>query len=90
MIFEAIFLAIQWALQSIFSLLPDLPDAPAFLTTGADFVSTLVGQGVGLVSFVYGTELTIFIFTATIAILNFENFYKLTMFIWRKLPFGSS
>lgn len=77
-------------LKAILSVIPSLPPLPQFISTAIDWLASLMGNVVGLFSYIYTPVIFIFAITAVMVTLNMKNIYHFIMFIVRKLPIGSS
>jgi hypothetical protein len=90
MIIEFFLGVIGGFLKLVFGVLPSIPPMPAWVDTSLDFFTTIILQGVGLVSYLYTPQLMIFLFTTLLVLINFEYVYHSVLWIVRKLPFNVS
>lgn len=72
----------------VFSILPDVPAMPMWVSDSLDAFMTVVLDGVALVSYLYSPLILAFIFTTAVVIINFEYLYRSTMWIVHKLPWS--
>jgi len=86
MIFTAFLTLLIVPITIIIGYLPDLPDMPSAITTSASVVITYVGQAFGLLSLWFSTPLVVAMAVSAIALMGFEYFYHLTMWVLRKIP----
>lgn len=85
MIIEGILTVFSFLLEFLLGLLPNLPSLPASITDGIDTLFDSVTGVIGLISYLYTPVLTIFVFTAVLVLLNFDNVYKLVLWFYHKV-----
>jgi len=89
MILEFVLSVVGTVLRALFGVLPDLPEAPAWLTTTLDTFIGSVMSGVAFVSYIMTPTIFIFVLSTFLVLLNFEYIYHLVLWIIKKLPIGS-
>lgn len=85
MITEAIFNAFSIVIQTLLGLLPNIPNMPQPVTDSINTIIDLVGQTIGLISYIYTPIVLVFVFTLFIAVLFFDNIYKLVLWVYHKI-----
>lgn len=85
MITEAILSGFYSVVTTILSLLPDIPQIPNEISNGLSMITSLIGQTVGTISYLYTPWVLIGVFTILIAIINFEMIYKLVLWVYHKI-----
>lgn len=69
----------------IIGLFPNLPAMPAQITSGTNGVITIIGNTVGVISYIYTPFILTTVFVILIAIINFDVIYKLVLWIYHKI-----
>lgn len=73
------------ALKLIFAWI-DIPDAPSQVQTVIDQMFVYMKSGVGLLYILFDMDLVKVMLPLVLIVANFEEVYKLVMFVLRKIP----
>lgn len=87
MIFEALWNTFVTVTQTLFSILPSLPDTPSALETASNAVTGYLAPGVYILRYIFTTALLNIALGVFLAVFVFERGYTTIMFVLRKLPF---
>lgn len=90
MITSVILQALFGMVQIILWIFPDVPPMPEGIVSGTDYIIALIGQMIGVVSYILSPTILIFSLTTILIIINFESIYHLLQWVVRKLPIGSN
>lgn len=85
MITEAILNGFQAVVQVLLFLLPNLPQMPVGIQSAMNMIVDLIGNTVGVISYIYTPVVLIFVFTLLLAILGFDFIYKFVMWVLHKV-----
>lgn len=85
MIVEVLLNVFKSVIEFSLSILPNIPQFPSAITDSTTYIISLVGGAVGLVSYLFTPYLTVFAFTMFLVILNFDNVYKLSLWVLHKI-----
>lgn len=85
MITEAILNGFQAVVQILLFLLPNLPAMPSGIQSAMQMIVDLIGNTVGVISYIYTPIVLIFIFTFILAILGFDFIYKFVLWVLHKI-----
>jgi len=85
MITEGILNVFNSVIQFILNLLPSIPQMPSPIVVALNTIVSLISDTVGVISYIYTPVMLIFVFTLFIAVLAFDNIYKLAMWILHKI-----
>lgn len=85
MITESILSALSAVVTFVLGLLPSLPAFPPEVQSALNQFATVVGDVVGVISYLYTPTILILAFTILIAVINFEAIYKLALWVYHKL-----
>lgn len=88
MIFNVLFGAISTLIQTVFGVLPELPDMPTGITNALETATDFIIYGVRVISSMIGWEFMLIVMPILIILANFNWIYHLTIWILRKLPIG--
>lgn len=80
---DMIFGFVNW----IFDLLPDLPQAPASITSVISTFEVLLGDCLGIVSFFIRLDTVILILGYYFVLMNFEEIISVVKWVLKKIPF---
>jgi len=84
MITEFILSGFQTVVQSVLSLIPNLPAMSDAIWDGTTSIISTIHQAVGMIAYLYTPPIAVFVFTIILAILLFDPVYKLVMWILHK------
>jgi len=85
MIIEALLNSINFTLQFLLGILPNIPGFGDTLLDSLDYFVSLVTGVIGLISYLFSPVLVIFSFTAILILLNFDNVYKAVLWFIHKV-----
>jgi len=85
MITETILQGFYSVITFILGLLPDLPDIPTEVQDAISGFTDIIGDVVGLISYLYTPTIFILVMTILIAVINFEVIYKLVLWVYHKI-----
>lgn len=88
MILNVFFGAISALIQTVFGILPDLPDMPTGITNALDVASDVVVFGTRFLAYYIGGTFLLILIPILIIYANFNWIYHLVMWIIKKLPIG--
>lgn len=88
MIISLILVSLGGLFNSVFGLLPDIPNVPDSLVSIVDKFFDLIFDNSGLVSFFLPINVVKVALPIAIVIIEFEHIYSLVMWIIKKLPFS--
>lgn len=86
MIIETILNLLKFLLTTIFGILPDLPDMPAAIADGITSFLDIIFDNVGLLGVFIPISTIKVVIPIVVLIMNFDDIYKLVMFIIKKIP----
>lgn len=86
MLIELLLDLIQNIFTFIFTLLPNIPQVPASITTPINSFFDFIFNNAGIIGVFVDINLMKTIVPLTILVVNFDNIYKLIMWIIRKIP----
>lgn len=86
MIVEAVLNLFANAIKLIFAWI-DIPAAPEEITSIIDQMVTYMESGMGLLYIFFNMNLVKIMIPFVLIVANFEEVYKLVMFVLRKIPF---
>jgi len=69
----------------IFSILPDLPPFPSEITDGINDFVGMIGDVVGVISYLYTPTIFGIVLGLILAILTFEQVYHLALWVYKKI-----
>lgn len=87
MIFEAILNMFTTLIQTFFSVLPSLPEAPPELTTASDAILSYAGSGVYFLRYLFSDVLLGICLSVFVAVLVYERGHSTIMYVLKKIPF---
>lgn len=85
MITEAIMNGFQASVNIILAMLPPIPAMPSGVQSALDYIVDVIGQVVGVISYLYTPVVFVFVITAILAILSFDFIYKFVLWILHKI-----
>lgn len=88
MIFNVFFAAVSVLIQTVFGILPDLPDMPVGITNALEIASDVVIFGTRFISYYVGGAFLSILIPILIIFANFNWIYHLVLWIIKKLPIG--
>lgn len=88
MIFNVFFAAISTLIQTVFGILPDLPDMPVGITNALETVRDFILYGVSVLGSLLGWTFLLIVLPILIVLANFNWIYHLVLWILKKLPIG--
>lgn len=88
MIINIFLTAIMTIAQTLFDILPDLPDMPAGITNALDVLPDVIRFTSRLVVMFVGRTFYLVVLPLIILLINFNWIYHGTMWLIRKLPIG--
>lgn len=88
MILNVFFGAISALIQTVFGVLPDLPDMPAGIVTALDTIPEMVRFGSRYLSYYIGSTFMLVMIPILIILANFNWIYHLVIWVLKKLPIG--
>ncbi len=86
MIIETILNLLKFLLTTIFGILPDLPDMPGAIVDGITSFLDIIFDNVGLLGLFVPISTIKVVIPIVVLIMNFDDIYKLVMFIIKKIP----
>lgn len=86
MIIETILNLLKFLLTTIFGILPDLPDMPTAIADGITSFLDIIFDNVGLLGVFIPISTIKVVIPIVVLIMNFDDIYKLVMFIIKKIP----
>ncbi len=86
MIIETILNLLKFLLTTIFGILPDLPDMPEAIVNGITSFLDIIFDNVGLLGLLVPISTIKVVIPIVVLIMNFDDIYKLVMFIIKKIP----
>ncbi len=86
MILESVFNLFKSAIKLIFAWI-NIPAAPEEVTTVIDTMITYMHSGIGFLFLFFNMDLVKIMIPFVLIVANFEEVYKLVMFVLRKIPF---
>lgn len=87
MIIELLFGLLKGFVMIVLNLFDLLPALPLTITTNLNSFFTVIFGYASLVSFFFPLDIAILLLTLYLAIENFDDIYKITMFVLKKIPF---
>lgn len=85
MITEAILNGFLSVTQFLLDILPSVPEMPSGILFALDTITSLISETIGLLAYIYTPVLLVFVFTLFVAVLAFDNIYKLVLFVSHKI-----
>ena len=86
MILEAVFNLISGLVKIVFGWI-NLPDLPGSITSVIDELFALISGSVGIIGIFVDLNMVKILFPVLLIVINFDDVWKFTMFILRKIPF---
>lgn len=86
MILEAVFNLVSGLIQLVFGWI-NLPDMPETVMSVIDELFTILQGSIGLLSVFVDINMVKILLPVLLIVVNFEEIWKFTMFILRKIPF---
>mgnify|MGYP006889135674 FL=1 len=86
MILESVFNLFKSAIKLIFAWI-NIPAAPPEVTSVIDTMITYMRSGIGFLFLFFNMDLVKIMIPFVLIVANFEEVYKLVMFVLRKIPF---
>lgn len=86
MILEAVFNLISGLVKIVFGWI-NLPDLPGSITSVIDELFALISGSVGIIGIFVDLNMVKILFPVLLIVINFDEVWKFTMFILRKIPF---
>ena len=86
MILESVFNLFKSTIKLIFAWI-NIPAAPEEVTTVIDTMITYMRSGIGFLFLFFNMDLVKIMIPFVLIVANFEEVYKLVMFVLRKIPF---
>lgn len=85
MITETILTVFNNVIEFILSGLPNIPEMPIGIQSGIDTITDLITDTIGVMSYIYTPVMMVFVFTLFVAVLAFDNLYKLALWVLHKI-----
>lgn len=85
MITQAILTAFANVVQFLLAIVPNIPSFPSGLLSSIDYFNGIVVGVIGIIAYLYTPVLSVFVFTAILVLLNFDNVYKLVLWFLHKV-----
>lgn len=86
MILEAVFNLVSSMLRLVFGWI-NLPDMPETVTSIIDELFTLIGGSIGMMGIFIDLNMVKILLPVLLIVINFDEVWKFTMFILKKIPF---
>lgn len=86
MILEAVFNLVSGLVKIVFGWI-NLPDLPDSITSVIDELFALISGSVGIIGIFVDLNMVKILFPVLLIVINFDEVWKFTMFILRKIPF---
>lgn len=86
MILEAVFNLVSGLVKLVFGWI-NLPDLPDSITSVIDELFALISGSVGIIGIFVDLNMVKILFPVLLIVINFDEVWKFTMFILRKIPF---
>lgn len=86
MILQAVFDLVKNVIKLVFGWI-NLPDMPEAVTSVVDELFTLLRGSVGMMGIFLDLKMLKILLPVLLIVINFEDVWKFTMFILRKIPF---
>lgn len=86
MILEAVFNLVSSMLKLVFGWI-NLPDMPETVTSIIDELFTLIGGSIGMMGIFIDLNMVKILLPVLLIVINFDEVWKFTMFILKKIPF---
>lgn len=85
MITQAVLYALNAVVTTLLGFLPSLPSFPDTVTSALSTINSIIIAPIHLISYLYTPLIAAFVFGLILVILNFDNIYKLVMFVMHKV-----
>lgn len=85
MIVEFILNAFYGFVTFIIGIFPSLPPMPIQIQQGTQVIIDLIGNTIGVISYIYTPFIFTTAFVLLLAILNFDVIYKLVLWVYHKV-----
>lgn len=85
MILQAILTALQFTVEFLLAIVPNIPSFGEDILDGMEYFTDLVAGVIGLVAYLESPAILVFAFTAMLVLLNFDNVYKLVLWFLHKV-----
>lgn len=86
MILEAVFNLVSGLVKIVFGWI-NLPDLPGSITSVIDELFALISGSVGIIGIFVDLNMVKILLPVLLIVINFDDVWKFTMFILRKIPF---
>ncbi len=86
MILQALFDLVSALIKIVFGWI-NLPDLPASVTSAIDELFSVIRGGIGIMGIFVDLSVVKVLLPILLIVINFEEVWKFTMFILRKIPF---
>ena len=86
MILEAVFNLVSGLVKLVFGWI-NLPDLPDSITSVIDELFALISGSVGIIGIFVDLNMVKILLPVLLIVINFDEVWKFTMFILRKIPF---
>lgn len=86
MILEAVFSLVAGLVKLVFGWI-SLPDLPGSVTSVIDELFALISGSVGIIGIFVDLNMVKILLPVLLIVINFDEVWKFTMFILRKIPF---
>ena len=86
MILEAVFNLVSGLVKIVFGWI-NLPDLPDSITSVIDELFALISGSVGIIGIFVDLNMVKILLPVLLSVINFDEVWKFTMFILRKIPF---
>lgn len=86
MILEAVFNLVSGLVRLVFGWI-NLPDLPGSITSVIDELFALISGSVGIIGIFVDLNMVKILLPVLLIVINFDEVWKFTMFILRKIPF---
>lgn len=86
MILEAVFNLVSGLVKLVFGWI-NLPDLPGSITSVIDELFALISGSVGIIGIFVDLNMVKILLPVLLIVINFDEVWKFTMFILRKIPF---
>jgi hypothetical protein len=85
MITETILNIFQSAVTFLLGLLPNIPQMSDTIKDSTETIIDLIGDVVGVISYLYTPTILVLVFTLLVAVLSFDAIYKFILWVLHKI-----
>ena len=87
MLLTALFYFVNFVVNLIFSIVPEIPNLPSSLLQSIySYLDLIIGNGFRLLGLFVHVQTVLTLLPIVVVIVNFESIVKLIMFILKKIP----